>query len=119
MSTSAPPPPLASVVTLLDRAERECTARAETASSIIDDLATWHLDAQLVRLAAETLRSATAAALPELAPFEPAAGLDPLELLLAARDELEEVPDELENLPLFLGRLRMSDALSAVRSHYE
>jgi len=57
--------------------------------------------------------------LPELPPGQPAAGLDPLELLLAARDELEEVPDELENLPLFLGRLRTSDALSAVRRHYE
>jgi hypothetical protein len=32
---------------------------------------------------------------------------------MAARDELEDVPDELENLPLFLGRLRISDALYA------
>ena len=100
MSTSAPPPPLASAVTLLDRAERECTARADTASSITDDLATWHLDAQLVRIAAETLRSAAAVPLPELAAFEPAAGLDPLELLRAAREELQEVPDDLPNLAL-------------------
>ncbi len=119
MSPNPTPAPLAATVTLLDRAERECTALAESAPSRLDDLAIWHLDAQLVRIAAETLRSATVASLPQLPPWQPAAGLDPLELLLAARDELDEVPDELENLPLFLGRLRTGDALSAVRRHYE
>ena len=119
MSTDPPPPPLAAAVMLLDRAERECTARGDTASSDLDDLATWHLDANVVRIAAETLRSAAAVPLPELAAFEPATGLDPLELLRAAREELQEVPDDLANVALFLGRLRLSDALSAVRGHYE
>ena len=102
MSTSSPPPPppLAAAVMLLDRAERECTARGDTASSDLDDLATWHLDANVVRIATETLRSATAVPLPELAAFEPATGLDPLELLRAAREELQEVPDDLPNLAL-------------------
>jgi hypothetical protein len=52
MTTSPPPTPtpLAAVVTLLDRAERECAARGESATSILDDLAIWHLDAQLVRI---------------------------------------------------------------------
>ncbi len=117
--TPTPPPPLAAAVTLLDRAERECTTRADTATSGWEDLAVWHVDAQLVRIAAETLRSASTAPLPELPPWSPAAGLDPLELLRAAWEELQEVPDELENVPLFLGRLRTSDALAAVRRHYE
>ena len=119
MNTTAPPPQLAAAVTLLDRAERECTGRGDQATSDLDNLTIWHLDANVVRIAAETLRSAAAAALPELAAFEPAAGLDPLELLRAARDELQEVPDDLANVALFLGRLRLSTALSAVRSHYE
>lgn len=119
MSSTPTPPPLGATVTLLDRAERECTARGESATSRLDDLAIWHLDAHLVRIAAETLRSATGAPLPQLPPWQPAAGLDPLELLLAARDQLEDVPDELENLQLFLGRLRTTDALSAIGSHYE
>ena len=119
MSTDPPPPPLAAAVMLLDRAERECTARGDTATSDLDDLATWHLDANVVRIAAETLRSATAVPLPQLAAFEPATGLDPLELLRAAQEELQEVPDDLANVALFLGRLRLSDALSAVRGHYE
>ncbi|MHB8188486.1 MAG: hypothetical protein ACYDDU_20935 [Dermatophilaceae bacterium] len=119
MSTNPPATPLAAAVTLLDRAGRECTARGDTASSDLDDLAIWHLDANLVRIAAETLRAAADAPLPELPAFEPAAGLDPLELLRAARDELQDVPDDLANVPLFLGRIRMSTALFAVRSHYE
>lgn len=119
MSTNPPATPLAAAVTLLDRAGRECTACGDTASSDLDDLAIWHLDANLVRIAAETLRAAADAPLPELPAFEPAAGLDPLELLRAARDELQDVPDDLANVPLFLGRIRMSTALFAVRSHYE
>ena len=75
MSTSPPPPTVAPVVKLLDRAARECSARG-AASSIGDDLTTWYLDAQLVRVASETLRSALPAGmpelpeLPELPPFE-------------------------------------------------
>ena len=76
MNTTAPPPQLAAAVTLLDRAERECTARGDQATSDLDNLTIWHLDANLARGAAETLRGATGAALPELAAFEPAAGLD-------------------------------------------
>lgn len=79
----------------------------------------WHLDANLVRIAAETLRSAASAPLPELLAVEPPTGLDPLELLLSARDELREVPDDPGNLSLFLGWIRLSTALLAVRSHYE
>jgi len=39
--------------------------------------------------------------------------------VIAARDALQRVPDELNNPALFLGRLRLHDALAAVRSHYE
>lgn len=119
MSVSFPPVAVASVVRLLDRAARECVVRGGTASFVGDDLTTWYLDAQLVRVAAETLRGAAVAGLSELPPFEVATGLSPLQLLLAARDELDDIPDDLEDLPLFLGRLRLSDALSAVRARNE
>ncbi len=86
----------------------------------IAGLDTGRLDALTVSVAAATLREATTAALPQLLDLDPVpAGGDPLELVLAARDELETVPDELDNLPLFLGRLRMHDAVAAVRTHYE
>ena len=95
-------------------------ARGNGATSVQDDLTIWHLDALTVSVAAATLREATTAALPQLLDLDPVpAGGDPLELVLAARDELETVPDELDNLPLFLGRLRMHDAVAAVRTHYE
>jgi len=58
--------------------------------------------------------------LPELLDLEPTPSeADPLELVVAARDALKRVPDELNNPALFLGRLRLNDALAAVRSHYE
>jgi len=119
VSLTSAAPPLTAAVALLDRAARECTARADTPTPGQQDLAVWHVDAQLVRVAAETLRLASGTPLAQLPPWQPAAGLDPLELLRAAWEELQEVPDELANLPLFLGRLRTSDALSAVRRHYE
>lgn len=119
MSDTTTPPPLAAAVTLLDRAERECTARGDEATSLLDDLTTWHLDANLVRIAAETLRSAAPAPLPELPAFEPATGLDPLVLLRTAREELLDFSDDAANPSLFLGWIRLSTALFAVRSHYE
>jgi hypothetical protein len=75
-------------------------ARGNGATSVQDDLTIWHLDALTVSVAAATLREATTAALPQLLDLDPVpAGGDPLELVLAARDELETVPDELDNLP--------------------
>jgi len=40
-------------------------------------------------------------------------------VLVAARDALEKVPDDLNNTALLLGRLRLRDALAAVRTHYQ
>ncbi len=119
MSDTATPSPLAAAVILLDRAEQECTALGGDATASLEDLTTWHLDANLVRIAADTLRSATSAPLPELPVFEGPTGLDPLRLLLTARDELRDVPDKAGNPSLFLGWIRLSTALFAVRSHYE
>ncbi len=71
-------------------------------------------------VAADTLRAAAAVPLPELLDLYPVpSGGDPLELVLAARDALDRVPDELTNTALFIGRLLLHDALAAVRTHYE
>jgi len=118
-NTTALPAPLADAVTLLDQAARERAARGNTATSALDDLTIWHLDAQLVRLTAETLRSESPTELPESGDVPLPTGGDPLELVGGAWNELEKVPDDLDNLPLFLGRLHMSDALAAIRTHYE
>ncbi len=117
--TTPQPAPLAAAVTLLDQAARECAARGNTATSALDDLTIWHLDAQLLRLTAETLRSASPTGLPEPGDASLPPGGDPLQLVLGARNELENVPDDLDNLPLFLGRLWISDALAGVATHYE
>ncbi len=119
MDTTPPPAPLAAAVTLLDQAARECAARGNTATSALDDLTIWHLDARLVRLTAETLRSASPDELPEPGDVPLPSGGDPLELVRGAQGALENVPDDLDNVPLFLARLRMSDALAAIRTHYE
>jgi len=91
--TTPPPAPLADAVTLLDQAARECAARGNTATSALDDLTIWHLDAQLVRLTAETLRSASPTELPESGDVPLPPGGDPLELVGGAWNELEKVPD--------------------------
>jgi hypothetical protein len=119
MSTASWTTRLAVAVSLLDRAAHECAARGATASGILDDLSTWHVDALLVSLAAETLRGAVGTELSEPTDVDAAAGGDPLELVSAARDQFEEVTDQLDNQPLLLGRLRTSQALAAVRTHYE
>ncbi len=120
MSAITEQSPLAEAVLLLDRATFACTARGDAATHPLDDLTTWHVDAVAVVVAADTLRAASRVPLPELQDLDPApTGGDPLELVVAARDALERVPDELNNPALFLGRLRLHDALAAVRSHYE
>jgi len=112
--------PLAEAVLLLDQATFACTARGNGSTHALDDLTTWHVDAVAVVVAADTLRAASTVLLPELLDLEPVpTGGDPLELVLAARDALENVPDDLHNTALFLGRLRLHDALAAVRTHYE
>ncbi len=118
MSTASPPASLARAVALLDRATRQCAARGHTATAGLDDRTIWHLDAQRVRLTAETLRGATPTALSELDQLDPADG-DPLALVQAAHDELATVPDDPDNQALCLARIRLADALSAVRTHYE
>jgi hypothetical protein len=119
MNTTTPPASLAPAVTLLDRAARECAARGDTATSGLDDQTIWHLDAQRVRLTAETLRSATPTALPEPDDVHPTPADDPLALVQSAHDELAKVPDDPDNQPLCLARIRLADALSAVRTHHE
>lgn len=112
------PARLAGVVSLLRRAERECTARGNQAPTPLDDLAIWHLDAHLVWIATETLRGAATSQLPQPDPQPSPARSDPLQLLEAAWNELQQVPDEFDNVALFLGRLYTADALAAVRTHY-
>lgn len=120
MSTITEQSPLATAVQLLDLATFACTARGDAATHPLDDLTMWHVDVVAVVVAADTLRAASRVALPELPDLEPApSGGDPLELVVAARDALEKVPDDLNNTALFLGRLRLHDALAAVRTHYE
>jgi len=119
MTTTPSSTPLAAAVALLDRAAEQCSARGDSASGFLDDLTTWYLDALHVSLAADTLRGASPTELPEPTDLTPDSGADPLELVLAARDQLDLVPDEVDNLPLFMGRLRTDEALAAVRTHYE
>lgn len=111
---------LAEAVLMLDRATVACTALGDAATGPLDDLTTWHVDAVAVVVAADALRAAAGVALTELLDLEPAPmGGNPLELVIAARDALERVPDEVDNTALFRGRLRLHDALAAVRTHYE
>ncbi len=112
--------PLAEAVLLLDQATLACTARGNAATHALADLTTWHVDVVAVVVAADTLRGAVTVPLPELLDLDPVpSGGDPLELVLGARDALERVPDKLNNTALFMGRLRLHDALAAVRTHYE
>lgn len=108
------------VTELLEEAARQCDARGDLASRPLDDQAIWYFDAALVLTAADTLRLASPTRLPtpvveELAPF---AG-DPLKLVQQAWDQLEVLEDDLFNVDLLVARLRLADALAAVRSHYE
>lgn len=112
MSTVTEQSPLAAAVLLLDQATFACTARGDAATHPLDDLTTWHVDAVALLVAADTLRAASQIPLPELLDLEPAPPEgDPLELVVAARDALEKVPDDLNNTALFLGRLRYATRL--------
>jgi len=106
------------VLALLGQAERECTARGDLATHPLGDQALWHFDADLVWMAAETLREAVDPPLPPPGLTVSPAGLDPLELLTTAMQRLLDLPDDLGNAPLLRGRLHTSDALSAIRGHY-
>lgn len=117
-------PQLAPVVTLLERAERQCTARGNQAGHPLDEQAIWHVDAANIWMATENLRSAVDYQLPRSSRFDPADpseqpdGEEPLQLLEAAWTQLLELPDDLENGALLLGLLLTSDALAGLRSHY-
>jgi len=110
----------APILTLLDQAERECSSRANQSSHSLDDLAIWHFDAQLTRIASDTLRCALGRRPNEPTdPGEPTdGGLDPLRLVESAYQRLLELPEDLDNVQLLLARLRTSDAVSAIRTHY-
>lgn len=70
--------------------------------------------------AADTLRLASPTRLPtpvveQLAPFE----ADPVQLVQQAWDQMEVVEDDPFNVDLLIARLRVADALAAVRTHYQ
>ncbi len=125
MTTS--PALAAPILTLLDQAERECSSRAnESSHSLDDDLSIWQFDAQLTRIASDTLRCALGPrptepteSIEPTDPTEPSDGvLDPLGLVESAYQRLLELPEDLDNVQLLLARLRTSDAVSAIRTHY-
>jgi len=116
----------APILTLLDQAERECSSRAKQSRHSLDDLSIWQFDAQLTRIASDTLRCALGPrptepteSIEPTDPTEPSDGvLDPLGLVESAYQRLLELPEDLDNVQLLLARLRTSDAVSAIRTHY-
>ncbi len=124
MTTS--PALVAPILMLLEQAERECSSRANESRHSLDDLSIWQFDAQLTRIASDTLRCALdprpnepteQTGLTELT--EPSGGgLDPLRLVESAYERLLELPEDLDNVQLLLARLRTADAARAIRTHY-
>ena len=114
------------ILTLLDQAERECCSRADQSRHSLDDLSIWQFDAQLTRIASDTLRCALGPRPTESTesteptePTEPSdGGLDPLRLVEVAYQRLLELPEDLDNVQLLLARLRTNDAVAAIRTHY-
>lgn len=108
------------ILTLLDQAERECCSRADQSRHSLDDLSIWQFDAQLTRIASDTLRCALGPRPNEpTEPTEPSdGGLDPLRLVEVAYQRLLELPEDLDNVQLLLARLRTNDAVAAIRTHY-
>jgi len=109
---------LEAVLTLLGQAQRECVARGDLATHPLDNQAVWYFHADLVWIAAETLREAVDPPPPPPPLTLSAAGLDPLELLTAAMQRVRQLLEDLESVHLWQGQLDTSDALSAVRAHY-
>ena len=114
---------------LLDRAERECSSRANQSRHSLDDLSIWRFDAQLTRIASDTLRCVLDPRTNEpTEPTEPTGlseltgpsdgGLDPLRLVESAYERLLKLPEDLDNVQLLLARLRTADAARAIRTHY-
>jgi len=113
----------APILMLLDQAERECSSRAKQSRHSLDDLSIWKFDAQLTRIASDTLRCALDPrpneSIEPTDPTEPSdGGLDPLRLVESAYERLLELPEDLDNVQLLLARLRTSDAARAIRTHY-
>jgi hypothetical protein len=108
------------VIELLEEAARECDARGDLAQEPLDDRAIWYFDAAVVLTAADTLRLASPTRLPtpvveQLAPFE----AEPLQLVQRAWAQMELLEGDPFNVVLLIARLRLADALAAVRTHYE
>jgi hypothetical protein len=120
-TTGAPPLEVvdhAAVLELLGPAEAECRALGSQATHPLDNLAIWHYRATTIAIAADTRRTAVDPPLLPPGTLSVATGQDPLPLLNAAMDGLLALPDDLDTLALFHGRLDTSDALAAVRLPY-
>ncbi len=111
---------LQSIFDTLEDAVRACDALGDQAGSS-DEKFTWGYDALMVCSAADALRFAlnlhlSYSTAPVPAPDRDA---DPVTLLGQAWSQLEDMPDELDNLPLLLARLDVADVLAAARARDE
>ncbi len=110
-----------SIFDTLEDAARACDALGDQAINS-DDVFGWRRDALMVINTADSLRFALQLQLPYSLPPESmsdATAGDPVKLLEKAWTLLEDMPDDLDNLPLLLARFEVADVLAAVRTPHE